>query len=71
MNTLIATNYEAVSGDQSDSFFKSISSNIIDFIDCIDLLVDKEQLKEFILQLNQNSLEHIGQGITILSGAKH
>ncbi|CAG9533480.1 unnamed protein product [Cercopithifilaria johnstoni] len=57
MNTLLATNCKAVSSDESDSFFKSISSNIIDFIDYIDLLVGKEQLKEFIFQLNQNSFE--------------
>uniref|UniRef100_A0A0R3RQW5 Chorein_N domain-containing protein n=1 Tax=Elaeophora elaphi TaxID=1147741 RepID=A0A0R3RQW5_9BILA len=61
MSTLLATNCEAISGDESNSFFKSISSNIVDFIDCIDLLVSKEQLKEFIFQLNQNSFDDIDQ----------
>ncbi|VDK66808.1 unnamed protein product [Onchocerca ochengi] len=61
MSTLLATNCEAVSGDESSSFFKSISPNIIDFIDRIDLLVSKEKLKEFIFQLNQNSYEDIDQ----------
>ncbi|VDK72943.1 unnamed protein product [Litomosoides sigmodontis] len=37
MNTWSATNCKAVFGDESASFFKSISSNIIDFIDCIDI----------------------------------
>ncbi|OZC09215.1 hypothetical protein X798_03759 [Onchocerca flexuosa] len=62
MSTLLATNCEAISGDESCSFFKPISSNIIDFIDRIDLLVSKEKLKEFIFQLNQNSYEDIDQG---------
>uniref|UniRef100_A0A1I7V577 Chorein_N domain-containing protein n=1 Tax=Loa loa TaxID=7209 RepID=A0A1I7V577_LOALO len=61
MNTLLATNCEAVSGGRSNSFFKTISANIIDFINCIDLLVSKEKLKEFIFQLNQNSCEDVIQ----------
>lgn len=62
MNTWSATNCKAVFGDESASFFKSIPSNIIDFIDCIDLFVNKQRLKEFIFQLNQNSLADDGQG---------
>ncbi|KAM3726539.1 Bridge-like lipid transfer protein family member 3B [Dirofilaria immitis] len=61
MSNLLATNCEVVSGDESDSFFKSISPRIIDFIDCVDLLVSKEKLKEFIFQLNQDSCEHNDQ----------
>ncbi|VDO32762.1 unnamed protein product [Brugia timori] len=61
MSTLLATNYETVSGDESNSFFKSISSNVIDFIDHVGLLVSNEKLKEFILQLNQNSCENVDE----------
>lgn len=67
MDTVLATNYEAVSEDESNSFFKSISSNIIDFIDCIELVVNKERLKKFISQLNQNSCEDVEQGSILLS----
>lgn len=66
MNTLLATNCEAVSNDESNLFFKSISSNIIDFIDCIDLLVNKETLKEFIFQLNRNLFEDVDEGNIML-----
>ncbi|EJW74159.1 hypothetical protein WUBG_14932, partial [Wuchereria bancrofti] len=61
MSTLLATNYETVSGDESNSFFKSISSNTIDFIDHVGLLVSTEKLKEFVLQLNQNSCENVDE----------
>uniref|UniRef100_A0A915PR88 Chorein N-terminal domain-containing protein n=1 Tax=Setaria digitata TaxID=48799 RepID=A0A915PR88_9BILA len=62
MSNLLATNCEAFSGDESDSFFKSISPSIIDFIDSVNLLVSKDNLKEFIFQLNQNSFDGIDQG---------
>ncbi|KAL3981942.1 N-terminal region of Chorein a TM vesicle-mediated sorter family protein [Acanthocheilonema viteae] len=61
INTLLATNCEAFSGNESYSFFKSVPWNMVDFIDCANLLVGKEQLKEFILQLTQNMFGEIDQ----------
>ncbi|VDN04551.1 unnamed protein product [Thelazia callipaeda] len=62
MNSLVATNSEAVFSSESNSFFKSISPNVIDYIDSTDLLVKKEKLKEFIFKLNQNSCGGDNQG---------
>lgn len=55
MSTVLVTNCETIYSYESESFFKSLSPNIIDFIDKTGLLISKEKIKEFIFQLNQNS----------------
>uniref|UniRef100_A0A183CWG1 Chorein_N domain-containing protein n=1 Tax=Gongylonema pulchrum TaxID=637853 RepID=A0A183CWG1_9BILA len=62
MSTVLLTNCETFCSDESNSFFKSLSPNIIDFIDRTNLLTGKEKFKEFIFQLNQNSYFDVDEG---------
>lgn len=54
MSAVTAVNNENF---QDSSFFKSLSSSTIDFIDSLKVPCDKSSFRNFVVHLNQNSTD--------------
>ena len=51
------TNCGSLHSQDSSSFFKSISSNLLDLVEQVQLSFDVEHFRKFIIQLNDTMVE--------------
>ncbi|VDD93793.1 unnamed protein product [Enterobius vermicularis] len=57
MSTVLMTNCGSLHSQDSSSFFKSISSNLLDLVEQVQLSFDVEHFRKFIIQLNDTMVE--------------
>ena len=62
MSTILVTNCGSLHSQDSDSFFKSLSTSLLDFVDGVKLSFDAACFRKFLLQLNQSSFMESEQG---------